>query len=79
MIKKEKNDDDKIENKITFMKSDENKEKKITYFKDDAIVFIHEKIHARENEIVIEFREILINMIIVWEKISLESSWLIEK
>ena len=62
---KEKNDNDEIKNEIMFIKSDENKKERITHLKSDAIVFVYKKIRARENEIVIEFREILINIIIV--------------
>ena len=63
--KKDKNNNNEIKNKITFMKSDENKKIKITHFKNNAIIFIYKKIYARESEIVIEFRKILINIIIV--------------
>ena len=48
-----------------FIKSDENREREITHFENNIIVFIYEKVYARENKIVIEFREILINIIIV--------------
>ena len=44
----------------------------IAHLEGDAIVLVHEKVRAREGEIVIEFREVLINMIAVWGKISLE-------
>ena len=64
--------DDGVGHKMTLMRSGGGRGEGIAHLEGDAIVLVHEEVRAREGEVVIEFGEILIDMIAVWGNISLE-------
>lgn len=57
--------DDGVGGEMAFVRSGGGRGGMIAHLEGDAIVFVHEEVRARESEIVIEFREILIDMIAI--------------
>ena len=63
---------DGVGGEMALVRSGEGKRGGIPHLEGDAIVLFHEEVRAREGEIVIKFRGIVIDMVTVLGKISLE-------